>query len=195
VRVKRRVAKMAEPRGVLIVEDEPVVLRAAAMALAAHGIEFEKTTNVTGAAALLDTHVFSVVLTDLKLPGASGFEILELAKAVSPSPQVVIITGYATIENALESFRLGAFDFVPKPFDVGELVSVVDRALRFSDLPSSGTPKRTDRYYLGRHRRLLRCILSGTNVFADESSDKEICFEYNVRIIYLSACDTGGFYA
>jgi len=142
---------MAEPREVLLVEDEPVVLKVAGMALAAQGIGFAEATDVTSAAALLDTTAFKVVLSDLKLPGDSGWEILKLARGLSPPPQVIIITGYATIENALQSFQLGSFDFIPKPFDVEELTSVVERALRFADLPSSETHAPRDRFFLGRH--------------------------------------------
>lgn len=142
---------MPEVGEVLIVEDEPVVLRVAGMALRAHGIEYSEAHDVPEATALLADQTFKVVVTDLKLPGASGFELLNAVRGMSPPPEVVIITGYATIENALESFQLGSFDFVPKPFDVEELVSVVDRALRFFELPAPEKTTDTTQYFLGRH--------------------------------------------
>lgn len=140
---------MTESRDVLIVEDEPVVLKVAGMALAAQGIGFKTATDVETATPLLESSAFKVVVTDLKLPGASGFEILELAKSLSPPPQVIVITGYATIENALLSFQHGSFDFVPKPFDVEELTSAVTRALQFTAQPSIHAP--ADRFLLGHH--------------------------------------------
>jgi len=142
---------MADRPQVLIVEDEPVVLKVAGMALAAHGIGYREATDVPAAAALLDSTSFQVVLTDLKLPGQSGFEMLKLAQELSPSPQVVLITGYATIDNALLSFERGSFDFIPKPFDVEELVSVVTRALRFARRREAALQVPEDRYFLGRH--------------------------------------------
>jgi glycine cleavage system H protein len=99
-----------------------------------------------------------VVISDLMLPGGSGFDVIELARSRSPATQVIVITGYATLDNAIRSFTLGAFDVIPKPFDVGELLGVVCRALRFRELsataggiskPPSST--REERYFLGQH--------------------------------------------
>ncbi len=118
---------------VLIVEDEAVVLLVAGKALAAHDISCAESRDFEGAAAQLSSSSFKVVLTDLKLPGTSGFEVIRLAAALSPPPPVITVTGYATIETILESFRLGSFDFLPKPFDVDELMSVVERAMHFFD--------------------------------------------------------------
>lgn len=142
---------MPDRPAVLIVEDEPVVLKVAGMALAAEGIEFLEAIDVPSASAMLEYNRFKVIITDLKLPGESGFEILRRARALTPRPQVIIITGYATIENALQSFDLGSFDFVPKPFDVDELTSVVTRALRFGSLDEAETRGEENRYFLGRH--------------------------------------------
>ena len=142
---------MVESPAVLIVEDEPVVLKVAGMALSAHGISFAEATDVANALAILDATAFKVVLSDLKLPGASGFEILQRAQEISPPPQVIIISGYATIENALKSFELGAFDFVPKPFDVEELTSVTERALRYASQSVAELSASGERACLGRH--------------------------------------------
>jgi CheY-like chemotaxis protein/glycine cleavage system H lipoate-binding protein len=142
---------MVDSREVLIVEDEPVVLKVAGMALHANAIEYREASDVASATELLARNPFKVVVTDLKLPGASGFEILDVVRKMTPRPQVIIITGYATIENALESFQLGSFDFIPKPFDVEELVGVVSRALRFSESPQTDEVVLPNQYFLGRH--------------------------------------------
>lgn len=142
---------MSDPREVLIVEDEPVVLKVVGMALGAHGIDYREAHDVAEATALIAEQSCKVVVSDLKLPGASGFELLDVVRGMTPRPEVVIITGYATIENALEAFRLGSFDFVPKPFDVEELVSAVDRALRYFGSPASETTTEDSQYFLGRH--------------------------------------------
>jgi CheY-like chemotaxis protein/glycine cleavage system H lipoate-binding protein len=142
---------MPELQEVLIVEDEPVVLKVAGMALKAHGIGHRTASGLTEASKVLAGESFRVVVTDLKLPGASGFEIFELVDAMQPRPEVVIITGYATIDNAVKSFQLGSFDFVPKPFDVEELVSVVHRALRYFEHPPRDLESDREQHFLGRH--------------------------------------------
>jgi CheY-like chemotaxis protein len=150
------------PPDILIVEDEPVVTRAADRILETLGLRSASAKDVEEAAAWLERQAFRVVVTDLKLPGRSGFELLGIAARKSPAPPVIIITGYATTENALESFRLGAFDFIPKPFDVPELLGVVQRALRCFDRIASdaapataGDTPRERRYFLGQHSWVL----------------------------------------
>lgn len=142
---------MAESPTVLIVEDEPVVLKVAGMALAAAGITFAKATDVAGARERIATTPFKVVLTDLKLPGESGLELLRSTRELATPPEVIVITGYATTENALLSFELGAFDFIPKPFDAEELTSVTERALRFTTMARALPSAESERYSLGRH--------------------------------------------
>ncbi len=114
---------------------------------------------------------YRVVLCDLMLPGSSGFELIELAQATEGDTQVIVITGYATLENAIRSFKLGVFDFLPKPFDVEELQGVVCRALRYRKAASSGVgvkeppaPASEKRYFLGRHA-WARLELEGSAMF------------------------------
>ncbi len=117
---------------VLVVEDEPVVRQAARRILAPEGLEVRTAVDVDEATAVLEESRCRLILSDLKLPGASGADLLDLVRVRWPETHVVMITGYATIANALMAFQHGAFDFVPKPFDIGELLGVVRRALRFS---------------------------------------------------------------
>lgn len=70
---------------------------------------------------------FSVILTDLSMPGADGFEVLRAARAANPSCYVVIITGYATLDTAVRAVREGAYDYLPKPFSLGQLGIILAR--------------------------------------------------------------------
>jgi two-component system response regulator HydG len=70
---------------------------------------------------------FGVVITDLNLPGADGFQVLKAARAANPSCYVVIITGYATIDSAIRAVREGAYDYLAKPFALGQLEVVLRR--------------------------------------------------------------------
>lgn len=77
---------------------------------------------------------FDLVITDLKMPGADGIEVLKEAKRVDPRIAVVILTAYGTLDNALEAIRLGAFDYITKPFKLQELLFVVENAMKTSEL-------------------------------------------------------------
>lgn len=139
---------------VLIVEDEPVVRDAARRILLNEELSVALANDVDEAVTILETTPCRLVLTDLMLPGASGFDLVKLTRERWPSTEVVVITGYATLDNALTAFQEGAFDFVPKPFDVGELLGVAQRALRFSTGEPERRPRATDgegRFFLGRH--------------------------------------------
>ena len=79
------------------------------------------------ALARLGATTFDVVVTDLKMEGVDGIQILTGAKASSPETQVIVITGFATLETAKESYRKGAFDFVAKPFKLRDILDCVKR--------------------------------------------------------------------
>jgi len=118
----------------LLVEDDRVVHEAAARILRLEGLTVDCAEDVSAAVARLRNAQHQVVLTDLMLPGFSGFDLLDRLVNDRPHVPVILITGYATIENALHAFKHGAFDFLPKPFDVAELLGVVRRALRCAEL-------------------------------------------------------------
>lgn len=118
---------------VLLVEDDRVVHEAAARILSLEGLTVDRTEDVSTAVARLRNAEHRMVLSDLMLPGFSGFDLLDRLANDRPQLPVVLITGYATIENALHAFKHGAFDFLPKPFDLAELLGVVRRALRCAE--------------------------------------------------------------
>jgi len=134
---------MADRCKILIVEDEPVVRHAAAKILRREGFEVEFAVECDTALEKL-TQGFPVVLCDLKLPGYSGIEIVTAARDLCPESLIVMITGYATFENAIRAFHEGAFDFVPKPFDVAELLGVVFRAEMYREI-SAGSSRQSGR--------------------------------------------------
>ena len=119
---------------VLLVEDDRVVHEAAAHILSLEGLTVDHAEDVSAAVARLRNAEHQIVLSDLMLPGFSGFDLLDRLASDRPQVPVILITGYATIENALHAFKHGAFDFLPKPFDVAELLGVVRRALRCAEL-------------------------------------------------------------
>ena len=148
---------MSRQFDVLLVEDEPVVREAAARILRPEGLTVDRVEDVAGALDRLRKAEHKVLLTDLMLPGFSGFDLLERVAGERPALPVILITGYATLENALAAFKKGAFDFLPKPFDVAELLGVVRRALRavergvWRSQPPAAEAGAEARHYLGQH--------------------------------------------
>lgn len=124
---------MSSAFDILMVEDDPVVQEAAARILRIEGLTVDRADDVSAALAMLRSAEHRVILTDLMLPGFSGFDLLDRLSSEQPQVPTILITGYATIENALHAFKHGAFDFLPKPFDVAELLGVVRRGLRCAE--------------------------------------------------------------
>lgn len=89
----------------------------------------------SGAVAMeqIDQHDFDVVLTDLVMPGGDGLAVLSHAKKALVNCEVILMTGYGTVENAVQAMKLGAFHYITKPFKVVEVVHLVDRALEMAE--------------------------------------------------------------
>lgn len=115
---------------VLLAEDEKTI--AITLRDALDGAGHRVTTARDGKLALeiLGKGTFDVIITDVKMPGASGMEVLKAARSKEPPPEVLVITGYGTIEGAVEAMRLGAFSYLQKPFlneAVVNLLAEIDR--------------------------------------------------------------------
>ena len=113
---------------VLVVEDKENMLELVKQILAPHH-DVVTAADGTGALALLQARAFDVVLTDVRMPGADGFEVVRLTKERWPTTEVIMMTAFASIPNAVEAIRLGAYDYIQKPFDPDDLSLVVARAL------------------------------------------------------------------
>jgi len=124
----------ATPRTrILIIDDEPSVLLETSVALRRH-YDVATATSAEEAEKLLGKERVDLVLTDLRLPGRDGLAVLEAAKALSPDLPVVLMSGHGTIEEAVKAIRLGAADFVEKPFGPERLLVTVERALELRAL-------------------------------------------------------------
>ncbi len=119
---------------VLIVDDEPVVLTVLREALRRGGYSVTTAASAEEAIDLFGKRSFDLVLTDKNLPGASGLEVLRVARTLRPPPAVVLITGYSSYDSALEAFDDGALDYIEKPIkDLEVLRQRVRRALSRRD--------------------------------------------------------------
>lgn len=120
-----------EAQSVLIVDDEKNIRLTLSQALEALELQTDTAVNGEEALAKLGNKPFGLILLDLKMPGMDGMEVLRRVREARPDIKVIIITAYGTIGSAVEAMRLGAVDFIQKPFapkDIRELVrKVVDR--------------------------------------------------------------------
>lgn len=113
---------------VLILDDEPIVLKRLKPALEKSGYDVEAFSRSLEASNRIMEKEFDIVITDLKMEGIDGMEFLTRVKDRSPVTEVIVITGFATMETAKESFKKGVFDFLAKPFKLGEIKDVVAKA-------------------------------------------------------------------
>jgi len=113
---------------ILILDDEPIVLKRLKPALEKSGYEIEVFSRSLEASNRIMEKEFDIVITDLKMEGIDGMEFLTRVKDRSPVTEVIVITGFATMETAKESFKKGVFDFLAKPFKLGEIKDVVAKA-------------------------------------------------------------------
>jgi DNA-binding NtrC family response regulator len=112
---------------VLVVDDKENILKLFAKILA-EGHQVTSALDGARALSLIATEEFDVVVTDIRMPGAGGFEVLAAVKARSPSTEVVMMTGYASVGDAVRAMKLGAYDYLEKPFDPDAAALTVARA-------------------------------------------------------------------
>jgi DNA-binding NtrC family response regulator len=120
---------MMSERGILIVDDEKNIRLTMVQAL--EPLHYEMSTALNGEDALkrLEERDFGLILLDLKMPGMDGLEVLRRVVELRPDIRVIIISAHGTIENAVEAMKLGAVDFIQKPFAPQELRDVVMKVL------------------------------------------------------------------
>lgn len=113
---------------ILILDDEPIVCRRLKPSLEKSGYEVESYIRSDQALERVRQKHFDIVITDIKMEGMDGLGFLAEIKKISPGTEVIIITGFATMETAKRSFREGSFDFVAKPFSLSEIQGIVQKA-------------------------------------------------------------------
>ncbi|MBW1850045.1 MAG: response regulator, partial [Deltaproteobacteria bacterium] len=113
---------------VLVIDDEQDIRDGSERILTRIGLQVFKAPRGDEGLKILETKGASIVLLDLKMPGMDGIEVLERIRKMDESILVIVITGYATVETAIEAMKLGAYDFISKPFEPDQLRIVVNRA-------------------------------------------------------------------
>jgi DNA-binding NtrC family response regulator len=123
---------------ILIVDDDPETCRLIAELIAAPGRELQHAHDAGTAIALARQEPFALVISDINLNGPeSGLDVLKAFKAANPAGEVLLISGFGTLETAVQAVRAGAFDYISKPFNIGEVRAVVERALSHTPAPAA----------------------------------------------------------
>ena len=122
----------AAKKDVLVIDDEAAVNNNIRKILSKKGFSVDQAMTKEEALQKIDAKAYTLILLDLKIPGVQGLELLHAIRERSPETLVIIITGYASIETAKESARLGAIDYLPKPFTPDEIREVTENAIRLA---------------------------------------------------------------
>jgi DNA-binding NtrC family response regulator len=164
---------------ILLVDDEAKILNALAAALRREGHEVVPTTSPHEAQRLLAQRVFDLFVVDNLMPEITGLDLIrELAATpASERPQIIMMTAHATVESAIEAMKLGAFDYLQKPFEVDELLVVANRALDHHRLQTQHRYLISERdaefnHYgiVGRSRRMQEVIRTAEVVARSKST-------------------------
>jgi CheY-like chemotaxis protein len=122
-------AKKATGRRVLVVDDEPVVANSMRRTLSRRGFQVEEAFTGREALTRILNEMYDLVLLDMKMPDANGLELLPTIRKHRPKLPVVMVTGYASIDTAVEAIQRGASDYMAKPFTPDELFTTARRAI------------------------------------------------------------------
>ncbi len=155
---------MSEEPRVLVVEDDPIVLRGCRQALQLAGLAVEAVASAEEAWRSIETERPGVVVTDIRLPGMDGMELLTRANALDPDLPVILMTGHGDVSLAVQAMKIGAHDFIEKPFSSEHLVTVARDALErrrlVLDLRALGARRDADERpedrLIGRSPRMIR---------------------------------------
>jgi len=145
----------------LIVDDEKVAVKNLEHVMKKEGYEVTATQSGANAMAHMDKQQFDVVLTDLRMEKVDGLQILEKCRKNWPDTEVILITGYATLESAVNAMKQGAFNYIAKPFRLDEVRKVVAEAMEKIRLRRENVPcanrSRVSRARCASSPRTVKC--------------------------------------
>jgi DNA-binding NtrC family response regulator len=168
---------MAKKYNLLIVDDEEP-LRVLLESELGESEEFEVDSAADGGQAInkIQGKVYDVILLDIRMPRVSGIEVLKFVQEYSPTTQVIILTNYADVKTAIQTIKLGAYDFLAKPYDIDELFNTIHRAIERKQLfidnklmKSELTRKAGSSELIGQSAPFVKLIESATRFAASDS--------------------------
>lgn len=178
---------------ILVIDDEKGMREGCRRILTSEGHRVETAEDGPEGLEVLRADSFDLVLLDIKMPGMAGLDVLEQARQIDPDLVSVMVTGYATIETAIEATKKGAYDFLPKPFTPDELMAKVTKALDRRSLLVEARRLREERAARlleiaaeqTRLRTIINCMVDGVLV---TNRDGEIVL-YNPAAVKMLGCN------
>jgi two-component system response regulator PilR (NtrC family) len=126
---------MAEKKGIIhVVDDEPIIHEVLSQLLSSEGYEVVLSSSGEEALEKHSSQFYDITLLDLLMPGLDGIEVLKGIKRIDPQAVIIIITAYASVESAISAMKMGAYDYIQKPFKHEELLMIIERALEHKSL-------------------------------------------------------------
>lgn len=171
---------------ILIVEDDRSMRELVAMILNGIGARIVCAENAQDALDILEDNLVAVLVTDLRMPQVDGLTVLGFAKQRNPDTQVVMVTGYATVESAVASLKAGAFDYVCKPFDNVELRHTVERALEHWRLTRENVRLREQNQFLSESHALIG--RSSAMIEVEQLIEAAAAYDCSVLVTGESGC-------
>lgn len=136
-------------------EDDEVFARVLAKSLAAHGLQAHTAGNGADALALAERHDFAAAVLDLKLAGETSLALIPRLKSLNPAMRILVLTGYASIQTAVEAIKLGATHYLPKPATVAEILAALEHEAGNPEQPAAAQPLSVDRLEWEHIQRVL----------------------------------------
>lgn len=172
---------------VLVVDDEPKLCDLLASALSQNDIQVFTAGNGLHALAVLEREEIDLVISDWRMPGMDGPQLLAEIKVRYPMLPVIVMTAYSTVKNAVQSMRNGAYDYISKPFDIDELDITVNKALQFRDILRDNARLRAE---LDQHQQ-IDSLVGESPAFRQVLQAVDSVRESNATILLTGESGTG----
>lgn len=145
-----------KPRAkILIVDDELSMREFFSIMLSGEGYEVHCVESGSGAVSLAQKEHFDLVISDIRMPGMDGIEVLKRIKALTPDTVVIMVSAYATAETAVRAMKEGAYDYIPKPFNVDEIKLIIEKGLEKKGLEEENDRLRQELLKHSRYHGLI----------------------------------------
>ena len=122
---------MSKTANILVIDDEQVIIDAVIKICSLDDYTVDSALNIKTAIEKIAKNYYPIIISDIMMPDGNGFQVLDELRNRNSKSVVIMMTGYSTVENAVNSLYKGAIDFIPKPFTVDELLSSVYRANKY----------------------------------------------------------------